>query len=152
MKLRRTAVVLALSLAYAGAQGADLSTIYRYHVLSDSVHQSARAQYQASIEELPQSRSGYLPLIAGSASIFRNDIERQIAPDLYFNTKVYAVTLSQPIFRLQNWIAITQAKQLVLQAEAILAAAQQDLGLRVAQAYFDVLLARDNVSASETQK
>ena len=152
MKLRRTAVVLALSLAYAGAQGADLSTIYRDSVLSDPVYQSARAQYQASIEKLPQARSGYLPLIAGSASIFRNEIDRQISSDLNYTTKVYAVTLSQPIFRLQNWIAIDQAKQLVIQAEAVLAGAQQDLGLRVAQAYFDVLLARDNVSASETQK
>ncbi len=152
MKLRRTAVVLALSLACASAQGADLSTIYRDSVLSDPVYQSARAQYQASIEKLPQARSGYLPLIAGSASIFRNEIDRQIAPDLNYNTKVYAVTLSQPLFRLQNWIAIDQAKQQVIQAEAVLAAAQQDLGLRVAQAYFDVLLARDNVGASETQK
>jgi outer membrane protein len=121
-------------------------------VLSDPVYQSARAQYQASIEKLPQARSGYLPLIAGSASIFRNEIGRQIAPDLNYNTKVYAVTLSQPLFRMQNWIAIDQAKQQVIQAEAVLALAQQDLGLRVAQAYFDVLLARDNVGASETQK
>ena len=40
----------------------------------------------------------------------------------------------------------------MLQAEAILAGAQQDLMLRVAQAYFDVLLAQDNVALSETQK
>src|SRR5260221_467598 len=51
MKLRRTAVVLALSLACASAQGADLSTIYRDSVLSDPVYQSARAQYQASAKE-----------------------------------------------------------------------------------------------------
>jgi outer membrane protein len=153
MKLRRTAVVLALSLAYAGAAvAADLSTIYRDSVLSDPVYQSARAQYQASIEKLPQARSGYLPLIAGSASIFRNYSERDGVPDFNFTTKTYAVTLSQPIFRVQNWIAIDQAKQQVLQAEAILALAQQDVGIRVAQAYFDVLLARDNVGASETQK
>ena len=40
----------------------------------------------------------------------------------------------------------------MLQAEAVLANAQQDLALRVAQAYFDVLLARDNVALSEAQK
>ena len=40
----------------------------------------------------------------------------------------------------------------MLQAEATLAAAQQDLMLRVAQAYFDVLLAQDNVALSEAQK
>ena len=67
-------------------------------------------------------------------------------------TKTYAVTLSQPVFRVQNLIAISQAEQQVLQAEAVLANAQQDLALRVAQAYFDVLLARDNVALSEAQK
>jgi outer membrane protein len=152
MKSRRIAVVFALSLAAAAAPAADLSTIYRDSVLSDPVYQSARAQYLATIEKLPQARSGYLPLIAGSASIFRNYAERDGAPDRNFTTKTYAVTLAQPIFRMQNWIAITQAQQQVLQAEVILASAHQDLGLRVAQAYFDVLLARDNVSASETQR
>jgi len=151
MKLRRIAVVFALSLA-AAAHAADLATIYRDSVLSDPVYQSARAQYLATIERLPQARSGYLPLVAGSASIFRNHAERDGAPDRNFTTKTYAVTLAQPILRMQNWIAITQAQQQVLQAEVVLAAAHQDLGLRVAQAYFDVLLARDNVSASETQK
>jgi outer membrane protein len=87
-----------------------------------------------------------------SASVFWNDIDRQIASDLQYTNRVYAVTLAQPIFRLQNWIAIDQARKLVLQAEAVLAAADQDLALRVAQAYFDVLLARDNVALSESQK
>jgi outer membrane protein len=152
MKSRRIAVAFALTLAYPAAHAADLSTIYRDSVLSDPVYQSSRAQYAATIERLPQARAGYLPLIAGSASIFRNYAERDGAPDFNFTTKTYAVTLSQPIFRMQNWIAITQAQQQVLQAEVVLASAHQDLGLRVAQAYFDVLLARDNVAASETQK
>src|SRR6185295_13596135 len=91
-------------------------------------------------------------LIAGTASVFRNDIDRQIASDLQYTTKTYAVTMSQPIFRLQNWIAIGQARYQVVQAEATLANSQQDLALRAAQAYFDVLLAQDNVSLSETQK
>src|SRR6185437_9481819 len=58
---------------------------------------------------------------------------------------------SQPVFRLQNWIAIGEAKQQVVQAEAALASAGSDLIVRVAQAYFDVLLAQDNVALSESQ-
>jgi outer membrane protein len=53
---------------------------------------------------------------------------------------------------MQNWIAITQAEKVVLQAAATLAQSQQDLAIRAAQAYFDVLLARDNVALSESQK
>ncbi len=152
MKLTRIALALAAALAAAPVCSADLATLYRDARVSDPVYQSARAQYLATTERLPQARSGYLPQIAASGSIFRNHAERDGVGDRDYNTKTIAVTLSQPIFRLQNWIAIGQAQNLVLQAEAILAAGLQDLGLRLAQAYFDVLLAQDNVALSETQK
>ena len=152
MRLPRIAATLALAGTLAGAQAADLTTIYRDAQVSDPVYQSSRAQYMATLEKYPQARAGYLPLIAGSASIFRNRLERDLSADLNYTTKVYAVTLSQPVFRMQNWIAIGQARQQVLQAQALLAGAHQDLTLRVAQAYFDVLLAQDNVAFSERQK
>ena len=151
MILRRFTVALALTAAVQPAWAADLLTIYRDARVSDPVYQAARAQYAATREKLPQARAGYLPLVTGTVSVFRNEVEREIAGDLYVTTKTYAVTLSQPVFRVQNWIAIGQAEQQVLQAEAVLANAQQDLVLRVAQAYFDVLLARDNVALSEAQ-
>jgi outer membrane protein len=151
MNVQRLAAVIALALAVP-AHGADLLTLYREAREKDPVWLSARAQAAATAERLPQARSGYLPQIAGSASIFRNFVDFQYAPNLTFNTKTYAVTLSQPIFRMQNWIAIDQAKAQVLQSEAILANANQDLALRISQAYFDVLLAQDNVDLSGAQK
>jgi outer membrane protein len=152
MKPTRFALALAALACALPAPAANLLDIYREARTADPVYQSARAQYTASLERLPQARSGYLPLIGFSASIFHNTLDRQIANDIEFTNKVYAVTLAQPIFRLQNWIAIDQARKQVLQAEAILAASDQDLALRVSQAYFDVLLARDNVALSESQK
>jgi outer membrane protein len=151
MKFRRIALALATLAALGSASAADLLTVYRDAQVSDPVYQSARAQYAVTLENLPQARAGYLPLIAGSASIFRNYVDPQVAQSVSYTTHVYAITLSQPIFRLQNWIAIDEAKQQVLQAEALLVGAQQDLMLRVSQAYFDVLLAQDNVALSETQ-
>ena len=68
MKISRLALAAALGLAHA-AHGADLLSIYRDAMVSDPVYQSARAQYAAGVEKLPQARAGYLPLIAGSASI-----------------------------------------------------------------------------------
>jgi outer membrane protein len=152
MRSPRLALALALAGALGHASAADLLTLYRDAQVSDPVYQSSRAQYNAILERLPQARAGYLPLLAASASIFRNRIDRQMSSDLDYTTKVYAVTLSQPIFRMQNWIAITQARKQVLQAEAIFAGSQQDLTVRVSQAYFDVLLAQDNVALSERQK
>jgi outer membrane protein len=152
MKVTRLALALALALASGSAASADLSNLYRDALVSDPVFQGARAQYQSSIERLPQARAGYLPQIGFTAGWFRNNLELDIASDRTYNTNSYAVTLAQPIFRLQNWIAISQADRQVLQAEATLAISGQDLILRVAQAYFDVLLAQDNVALSGTQK
>lgn len=151
MKATRFALVAALALAWPAA-AADLVSVYRDAQVSDPVYQAARAQYQATVERLPQARAGYLPQVAGSASVFRNHSERGGVPDRDYNTNTFAVTLAQPVFRMQSLIAIDQARRVVLQAEAVLASSHQDLALRVAQAYFDVLLAQDNVALSETQK
>src|SRR6185503_8734671 len=109
MTFRRTLLAAALAALPCGASAADLLAIYRDAQVSDPVYQSARAQYNASIEALPQARAGYLPLISGTASIFRNRVDEEIAGKFDYTTKTYAVTLSQPIFRLQNWIAIGEA-------------------------------------------
>ena len=152
MKLSRILIALAVAAALPAAQAEDLVGVYHDALSSDPTFLSARAQYEAGIEKLPQARSGYLPLLSGTASAFRNRISNDIAQNINYNTSTYSVTLSQPIFRVQNWIAIDQAHQQVLQAEASLASAGQDLVLRVSQAYFDVLLAQDNVALSESQK
>jgi len=152
LKAPLRALVLALAAAALPAQAADLLGVYRDARLADPLYQAARSQYQATTERLPQAKAGYLPIIAGTGSVFRNHSERSGLGEFDYTTKTLAVTLAQPVFRMQNWIAITQAEKVVLQAEATLASAEQDLALRVAQAYFDVLLARDNVAFSETQK
>ena len=151
MKVFANAFVLAAALP-AVAVAADLSSLYRDALVSDPVYQSARAQYQAAIERLPQARAGYLPQVSAAGSIFRNHSERSGLPDRNYTLNSISISLAQPVFRMQNLIAITQAQQALLQAEAVLANAHQDLALRVAQAYFDVLLAQDNVALSETQK
>ena len=149
---KRLVLLLAASGFVLSAQGADLIGVYRDALASDPVYQAARAQYQASIERMPQARAGYLPLITGGAGVYRNYNRRDGAEDVDYSTRGFNVTLSQPLFRMQNWITISQAEKQLLQAEASLASAVQDLILRVAQAYFDVLQAQDNVALSDAQK
>ena len=64
----------------------------------------------------------------------------------------YTLTLTQPIFRQQNWIQYQQGGQQVRQAEATFGQAYQDLIIRVAQAYFDVLAAHDTLALVRAQK
>jgi outer membrane protein len=152
MKLKPLAAALAFAATLGSANGADLVNVYRDALVSDPVYQAARAQRQATIEKLPQARAGYLPFVSGSASYFRNYNRRDGSDDLDYNTRGFGVSLSQPVIRAQNWIAISQAEKVVLQADALLEQSNQDLIVRVAQAYFDVLLAQDNVALSQAQK
>ena len=69
-----------------------------------------------------------------------------------FNTGTYQLTLSQPIYRPQNRAQYDQAEHQVRQAEAVFGQAAQDLAVRSAQAYFDVLSAEDTLALVRAQK
>ena len=61
----------------------------------------------------------------------------------------YTIDLKQSLFRWENWEALKRADSQVAQAEADYQAAQQDLMERVAQRYFDVLGAQDDLEAQQ---
>jgi outer membrane protein len=139
------------------AQGADLLQVYRSAQASDAQYAAARATWAAGQERLPQGRAGLLPSVSISASTQYNDREIRFrdptVPDnnASFNSNSASLSLSQPVYRPQNLRAFEQAKTQVAQADAVLAQAAQDLILRVAQAYFDVLLAQDTVAFAQAQ-
>jgi outer membrane protein len=124
------------------AFGADLIEVYRDALAQDPVYASARLALEAGREAIPQARAGVLPNISGSTNFFRNERDAGTG-NLGFNSYGYTLSLTQPLFRKQNWIVIDQANYQVTQAEAVFADAQQNLITRSAQAYFDVLLAQD---------
>ena len=155
MKIKRS-VVLAVQIAalFAGnhAWGADLMDVYRDALSQDPVYASARYGYDVGKEAYPQARAGILPSISLAAGVSRNHRATEGLPTLDYNAHSYSLSLSQPLFRMQNWIVVDQAGMQVKQAEAVFADASQSLIVRTAQAYFDVLLAQDNVSLSGAQK
>jgi outer membrane protein len=64
-------------------------------------------------------------------------------------THRYTVNLRQSLFSWGNWETLKRADSQVAQAEADYQAAQQDLMERVAQRYFDVLGAQDDLEAQQ---
>jgi outer membrane protein len=154
LKFVSFASLLALS---AMAQGADLVQVYRSAQASDAQYAAARAAWAASQERLPQGRAGLLPSVSISAFTQYNDREIRFRdatiPDNNngFNSNSASVSLSQPVYRPENFMVFEQAKTQVAQADAVLAQAAQDLILRVSQAYFDVLLAQDTVAFAQAQ-
>ena len=151
--------MLALGL-HATARGADLLDVYRQAYAADAVYSSARAAWTAAQEKLPQGLAGLLPTISATGSTQYN--ERSVAfrdPRFFsqnsrdtFNSHNLTLSLQQPLYRQQNIVAHQQGRTQVEQADAVLAQASQDLITRVAQAYVDVLLARDNVAFAGAQK
>jgi outer membrane protein len=152
MKLKSLAVAITALVAGTPLFAADLMDVYRDALSQDPVYSSARYAYEAGKEAYPQARAGVLPSISLTAGANRNHRDTDTLPTLDYNTHSYSLSLSQPLFRMQNWIAVDQAGLQVRQAEALLADASQNLIVRAAQAYFDVLLAQDNVSLSGAQK
>ena len=156
--LKQSAVMcgLLVSVMSQPAPAADLISIYREAQTADAVYAGARASYLAGQEKLPQGLSGILPAVTLSANTQYNDRDLQFrggAPSsARYNSNSLNVTATQPLFRLQNWITYEQAKNQVSQAEAAFLQVAQDLIVRVAQAYFDVLLAGNNVALAAAQK
>ena len=144
--------------ASSAASAADLLDVYRQARGADAVYASARSAWAAAQEKLPQGRAGLLPSVSVSASTQYNDREIRSRNPLEgaltgrFNSNALSLQLNQPVYRKQSLVAFEQAKTQLTQADAQFALAAQDLVLRVAQAYFDILLAQDNVAFAAAQK
>ncbi|NJD26113.1 MAG: TolC family outer membrane protein [Betaproteobacteria bacterium] len=155
--MNRFAWLLSIPLLSGPLHAADLLQVYRDARESDAVFAAARATAEAGREKEPQALAGLLPTlgVTGSTQWNENDIFRRDGPLLAnpnFNSNGYTITLSQPLFRWQNWVAYGQSKWQVAQSEANFVQARQDLILRVAQAYFDVLYAAANLEAVRANK
>lgn len=141
-------------LMISGAQGADLLSVYRDALGYDAQFASAQAAAVAGREALPQGRAGLLPNISLSANTQNNDIDytaKSTPPvnrNINYRSNGWTVSLSQPLFRWDRWVGYTQAEAKVAASEAQFGLAKQDLIVRVAQAYFDVLQADETLSSS----
>jgi outer membrane protein len=156
--LRLTGFVLALVPLVAGAE--DLVQVFQDAKGYDAQYAGARYALAAGRERLPQGRAGLLPSLNLSASTTRTKIDSEsddptLVPsyerDFRTNNR-YTLTLSQPIYRRQNWLQYDEADWQVKQAEAAFGQAEQDLVLRVTQAYFDVLAAENTLTLVGAQK
>jgi outer membrane protein len=158
-RLSSSYVAVAVLLGSQVAHAAGLIDLYRESMANDAVYAAARAQRDAVQTLVPQARGQLLPQIGFNYSRNRNDTDNQFNTQQGLVGKQYdyyssngSLNLTQALFRPQAWIALAQADDQVRQAEAEFRQVEQELILRLAQAYFDVLLAEDNVSLAQEQK
>jgi len=143
---------LALSLALApAAHAANLSDVYRDALSYDAQYAAARAALQAGQEKSVQGRAGLLPNVNVSGNARYQNVDATFGDDTFPSNSI-GINAAQPLFRKQNSVQYEQSKNQVKIAEMQFKAAAQDLILRVAQAYFDVLQSQDNIAFINAQK
>jgi outer membrane protein len=142
------------------AQFNDLIQLYQDAAFSDPVLNAARFNYQASKELFWQGLSLLLPQAnatpigtryyqhgAGTTVVSSGSGNSRV-----FDQKSYTVTLTQPVFNVAALEAFKQGDLNTKIADMNFFQAQQDLILRVSQAYFDALTSQDNVALYRNKK
>jgi len=137
------------------ACGADLLDIYRLALRNDPIFEVARYTLKAAQEKYPQAVAGLLPTVNANGT---NNVTKALSQ--FSNSPVvlrdvhawnWTLQLTQPLVRMQNVYAYDEAKVTVEQAQAQFNLAEQDMILRITEAYFGVLASREGISVAEAE-
>ncbi|MCG5515127.1 MULTISPECIES: TolC family outer membrane protein [unclassified Ectothiorhodospira] len=143
---------VSLTTAAAPLYATDLLEVYRTAQERDAELRTAEAEFRAALEARPQARSALLPQIEGTLGYAYTDSDQKGRPSFDYQTRTFELSLNQTLYDHTNYVALRQADLGVAQATAVRDAARQELILRVAEAYFGVLSAKDNLSFAEAEK
>jgi outer membrane protein len=145
----------ALAIAAGGMHAAnaeDLLELYTAARGYDASYLAARALAQSAEYRAAQADALALPNISGNASATRVESDLPKPGLVGATTTNAAIAGRHPLFNRPNQATIAQAYKSLDQSKADLDTAEQDLIVRVAQAYFDVLAAQDALAAQRANK
>lgn len=150
-------LVMALALPAAAI---DLESAYRAASENDAAIRASRAAADASRERLPQARAQRLPNVSLNAARTHNDLTsntqnalgRPVVNRSQYMSGSETLVVRQPLYRPFLNSLVNQAQAQVEEADASLERDEQSLVTRVAEAYFDALLAHDQLSLIAAQK
>lgn len=146
--------------AFAQSEVINLKQVYEAALQKDASIKASRAAAESGREKLPQARAGLLPQITASAGRNNNNLDTT-APNILGNLSTTndqyysdsrSVQLRQPLMNMQRWLQFQQAKSIVDEVEANLDRDLQNLVVRVAGAYFETLLADEQLELVLAQK
>ena len=154
-RLRFLPLVLAIGWGF-GAQAQSLLDLYQSARGYDATYQSAKSQFDATLAKADQAKALLLPKATLGLSSSRTNIESSSNPatsqDRIYGTQTATLSGSQPLYRPADWAAYQQGIKGGESAGAALKAAEQDLIVRLSQAYFDVLASSDSLQFVQAQK
>jgi outer membrane protein len=171
LTLRYAPALILFVLCCGPARGNDLQRLYELALQRDTTLQAANSQRDAAIETRPQALAALLPQLSlnASAARDRNTYETgQIANSVdtvnctpyagnsmqrcFGNTRGFGLSLSQTLWSFQAFSELKEANFRAAAAESTFQAARQSLVLRVAQAYFNVLSASDQLATDRSER
>lgn len=139
----------------------NLQEAYELALLNDPVYLGAKHEYEAGLENLPIGRSALLPKLNASYGMNRSYAtqwgQQYSGGPNYANTYQYpsengGIYLQQPLFSLEAIAKYKQGDAQTEQAKAKFLTDTEELLLRVAQSYFEVLATEENLKYSEEEK
>ena len=144
--------LMTLSILPSVSMGADLLSLYQKAENYDAETFAAKSAYLAELEGENVAMAALLPSLGASANISHTNSNPLIQQDDDYTTRNFTVSLSQPLINFSNWYTVTAAEQNTLSAETTYLAAQQDLILNLASAYFGVLRTQENLRSAKSQE
>lgn len=153
MKKLMISTLLGVMLTSANSAAEDLIAVYQLALKNDPQILAEYASQLATSELELQSKANFLPTVRFNANTNRSQQDTSFSGlgsrlDLGgqrdFNTHGYALSIAQPLYKKQNYIQKDQAGIATKQAAAHYALVQQDLVVRIAERYFDVLARLDD--------
>ena len=156
--LKKIFILISTILVSINSLSADLASIYFLAEKNDPTYQQEISKHRAVTESRPQALAKLLPSLNLSGNTKRNaqDITTSGSSvgadgEIDFNSHGYSLSITQPLFRRDDFIALAQADSQIKESEARLAKAQQNLIIKVSKSYFNVLKSLDNLEFAKTE-
>jgi len=149
---------LVLGVLSASVYAEDLVDVFVAAKDNDATVGAARASFRADKERVPQARSALLPSVFGRVSTSKTDTKlsglgnsqgQQLEAD--YNDNGWSAQFSQPVVNLSSWFGYSSAKAFVKASSFALEAQEQDLIVRVAEAYLNILRTRDRLDTTNAE-
>lgn len=142
--LRPLCALVALALpAISPLYAENLLEIYQLAEKHDATYRAAKYTFEAAEQNEPIALGALLPLIQANASQSWNHVTSNIPED--FSVHNFSISATQVVFDFSAFKTYTQSQIGVKQAAITYAQAAQDLIMRTATAYFNVLKAEDDL-------
>ena len=152
--LRLTGSALAvLAASVLPAQAQNLADLYQSARSYDAGYQSALSAANATLARGEQAKAGIWPTVGFQVGASRSLLDvASAANNSNYGGQSATLSASQPLYRPSNWVNYAQGDKQAFIAKAQLQTAEQDLIIRTAQSYFDVLAALDTLTFVQAQK